>query len=117
MHIIVVFERMKDAEKVNIDDLKNNLAAGLKEDYKKNMISQVQFNPTLLYQKRNFISFFFAFDKKYQTDILMIKNNINNQIKKLKLENTTLYDLKQYIDFFGDMTKNTDKNLPKLANE
>ena len=39
MHIIVVLERMKDAEKVNIDDLKNNLAAGLKEDYKKNMIS------------------------------------------------------------------------------
>ena len=109
MHIIVLKEKTREGDRSDNQKMQQEVQGALKEELKKNVISSIQYSVPGMYGKMNFIAYFFAFDKKYQSDLLSIKGSITNALKKSQIEHIAVMELKDYIDYFTDLLKANEK--------
>lgn len=72
MNIIVVMEKAREKnEKQEMLKTQNELLQGIKEELRKDVQISAQHHPNGLYQKQNYISHFFSFDKKQYFSLLI----------------------------------------------
>jgi hypothetical protein len=64
MFIIAVTEKLKDSDRGEAPKIQAEILGALKEEHKAGLVSSIHNNPATMYQKVNYVSFFFGFDKK-----------------------------------------------------
>lgn len=64
MFVIAVTEKSKEGERSDSQKLQTELLAALKDEHKTGLVYSIHNNPGAMYQKTNFVSYFFGFDKK-----------------------------------------------------
>lgn len=64
MFVISVIEKAKEGDKIDIQKLQNEVLGALKDEHKVGIVYSYHNNPAAMYQKVNYMSFFFGFDKK-----------------------------------------------------
>lgn len=75
MYIIAVVEPNKDAEKGDNLKLQTEIIGALKEEHKQNLNYSIHNNPSAMYQRCSYVSYFFGFDKKLYFSLIPGKMN------------------------------------------
>jgi hypothetical protein len=64
MFVIILTEKSKDGERSESQKTQIEVLSALKDEHKVGMVSSIHNNPASMYQRTNFVSYFFGFDKK-----------------------------------------------------